>query len=287
MDLGQGSELNTGAKLLRNEARGKVIMKRYLSWSGGKDSSVSIILCHENGISLDGIIFSEVMFDHSRNISGEDPEHIEWIYNTAIPIIERMGYPVKVLRSDKDYLSLFNTRICSSFKHPERIGKKAGWLIGSMCSANDRLKMRPIREWRKSIGEHEEIVGIAVDEVERLARLELKPNNRSVLAEYHVREADTFSICRRYGLLSPIYDDEDRGGCWFCPNSSIKDFARLKKYHPELWEELENLSHDPDIVSQGFKYGRTFASVNREVDLINNQISIFDFLKRQERQTAD
>ena len=55
-------------------------MKTYLSWSGGKDSSASIILCHEQGIPLDGVIFSEVMFDLSRNISGENPEHIKWVY---------------------------------------------------------------------------------------------------------------------------------------------------------------------------------------------------------------
>ena len=65
-----------------------VVMKRYLSWSGGKDSTASIIICYENGIHLDGIIMSEVMFDHSRNISGENPKHIEWVYNVAIPIIE-------------------------------------------------------------------------------------------------------------------------------------------------------------------------------------------------------
>ena len=59
-------------------------MKRYLYWSGGKDSSASIAICHENGIQLDGIVFCEVMFDNARNISGENPKHIEWVYNTAI-----------------------------------------------------------------------------------------------------------------------------------------------------------------------------------------------------------
>lgn len=52
-------------------------MERYLSWSGGKDSSASIIIAHEKGIHLDGIIFSEVMFDRSRNISGENPKQIK------------------------------------------------------------------------------------------------------------------------------------------------------------------------------------------------------------------
>lgn len=259
-------------------------MKRYLSWSGGKDSSASILLCYANGIPLDGIIFSEVMFDHSRNISGEDPEHIEWIYGTAIPIIEKMGYPVIVVRDKEDYLSLFHRRIMKS-KVLERIGKKVGWLLGGMCLANDKLKMRPLRQFFKSVGECERIIGIASDEPERLARL--KPNCRSILAECNIREITTYSICRMYNLLSPIYKNATRGGCWFCPNSSVKAFARFAKYHPELWAELEELSHDPEICSQGFKYGRTFSSVNREVQMINNQICIFDILGSNGCNTED
>lgn len=50
-------------------------MKYIASWSGGKDSTASIILAHEHNEPLDLIIFSEVMFD--ENISGELPEHIK------------------------------------------------------------------------------------------------------------------------------------------------------------------------------------------------------------------
>ncbi len=252
-------------------------MKRYLSWSGGKDSSASIVLCYEKGIPLDGVIFSEVMFDHSRNISGENPEHIKWVYETAIPIIQKMGYQVEVVRAKDDYLSIFNHRITRS-KVSERVGKKCGWLIGGMCAANRALKIRPIKDFYKNVvDEYEQIIGIAVDEPERLIRL--KSNSRSVLAEFGFVENDTYGICRPYGLLSPDYGKFSRGGCWFCPNNSVERFANFAKEYPELWAELEKLSHDEEIVSQGFKYGRTFQSVNREINLINNQISIFDFLK--------
>lgn len=47
-------------------------MKRYISWSGGKDSTATIILCHELGIPVDEIIFCEVMFDHSKGEIGND-----------------------------------------------------------------------------------------------------------------------------------------------------------------------------------------------------------------------
>ena len=39
------------------------------SFSGGKDSTATVILAHEHGEPLDIIIFSEVMFD--ENTSGE------------------------------------------------------------------------------------------------------------------------------------------------------------------------------------------------------------------------
>lgn len=252
-------------------------MKRYLSWSGGKDSSASIVLCYEKGIPLDGVVMSEVMFDNSRNISGENPKHIKWVYEVAKPIIEKMGYPVVVVRDKEDYLSLFNHLIEKS-KVEERNGKKRGWLLGGMCAANDRLKMRPLREFFKSVGECEQIVGIAFDEPERLERLRTKPNRWSILAREIVIEAETYSICKRYNLLSPTYNKRKRGGCWFCPNCEIEEYAQLAKEYPELWAELEKLSHDKEIVSQGFKYGRTFASVNREVQVLKNQISIFEYL---------
>lgn len=255
-------------------------MKRFLSWSGGKDSSASIALCYENGIHLDGVVMSEVMFDHSRNISGENPKHIKWVYEVAKPIIEKMGYPVIIVRSPKDYLSVFNHRITRS-KNLEYNGKKSGFLLGGMCAANSRLKMQPVRAFFKNVGECEQVVGIALDESERLERLYTKKNIWSILEQAGIVEADTYGICKKYNLLSPTYDKRKRGGCWFCPNCEVEEFARFAKEYPELWEELESLSHDKETVHQGFKYGRTFESVNREVQwrikLSNyQQISMFE-----------
>ena len=58
------------------------------SCSFGKDSIATILLALENNEPLDRVVFAEVMFDHEKCISGEIPEHIEWIYNTAIPRLE-------------------------------------------------------------------------------------------------------------------------------------------------------------------------------------------------------
>lgn len=47
------------------------------------------------------------MFDHARNISGEIPEHIGWIYDTAIPKLHDMGIHVDVVRAERDYCYFF------------------------------------------------------------------------------------------------------------------------------------------------------------------------------------
>lgn len=81
------------------------------SCSFGKDSIATILLALENNEPLDRVVFAEVMFDHEKGISGEIPEHIEWIYNTAIPKLEGMGVKVDVVRSDIDYVSFFTNAV--------------------------------------------------------------------------------------------------------------------------------------------------------------------------------
>ena len=73
------------------------------SCSFGKDSIATILLALEHDEPLDRVVFSEVMFDHARNISGEIPEHIGWIYDTAIPKLHDMGIHVDVVRAERDY----------------------------------------------------------------------------------------------------------------------------------------------------------------------------------------
>lgn len=77
------------------------------SCSFGKDSIATILLALENNEPLDRAVFAEVMFDHSRGISGESPEHIGWVYSTAIPKLEAMGVPVDVVRAERDYCYFF------------------------------------------------------------------------------------------------------------------------------------------------------------------------------------
>ena len=102
-------------------------MKYIASWSGGKDGTASIILAHENNEPLDLIIFSEVMFD--ENISGELPEHIDFIKNKAIPVFESWGYETRILHSDKTYMDCFHHRTVRW----KNVGMKKGFVMSGHC----------------------------------------------------------------------------------------------------------------------------------------------------------
>ncbi len=249
-------------------------MPQYItSWSGGKDSTASIILEHIHGLPPSDIIFSEVMFDKKRGISGELPEHIDFVKNKAIPIFESWGHKVEILHAENDYVTLFN-RIINNSKVPERNGKIRAFPLGGMCYANRDIKSKAVDVFfRKLRGkEYIQYLGIAIDEPKRLERMHGRKNQESLLERFGCTEKTAYRLCERYGLLSPVYKNSKRGGCWFCPNATPKEMAYTKLHYPEMWKELANLAKTPNMVSQGFKYGKTFAEVDREIDGIINNI---------------
>ena len=255
-------------------------MKYIASWSGGKDSTASIILAHEHGEPLDMIIFAEVMFD--KEISGELPEHIEFVHRAA-KVFENWGYPVHILRSDRTYMDCFNHRITRS-RIPERIGKKQGFPMTGKCVINRDCKMRPIRQFWSVKGEYTQYVGIAVEEKKRLDRLMKTKNTVSILEKYGYTEQMAFELCKKYDLLSPVYDFTKRGGCWFCPNSREKELRHLRSNHRELWEKLLELEKVPNKI--GNVWNTLTQTSLHEWELFflmeERQTNIFDYLKEGE-----
>jgi 3'-phosphoadenosine 5'-phosphosulfate sulfotransferase (PAPS reductase)/FAD synthetase len=218
-------------------------MKYIASCSGGKDSLATIILAHEKNEPLDYIVFSEVMFDETT--SGEFPEHIEFIHNKVKPLCESWGYKFEIVRDKKNFLTMFNHIITRS-KDPTKNGRKFGFPIQGRCHINGDIKVPPIHRFKRAVGEHIDYIGIAADEKKRLARL--KPGQISLLDKHGYTEADAFELCKKYDLISPIYEFTKRGGCWFCPNNHQETMRYLRDKHPSLWHKLQELENDKDAV---------------------------------------
>lgn len=199
-------------------------MKNIVSWSGGKDSTATIIIAHQLKIPIE-VCTCIVWFDKKRKIYGNNPAQIHWMLNRAVPMINGWGYKVNIVETKHDYTYWFH-RILDEKARSDRIGKKHGFLIPGKCALT-REKCNAIKSYEKKQGNHVSLIGIAADEPVRLARL--KDNQRSLLAEQGYTGAMAFDLCEKYGLLSPSYKTSMRDGCWFCPNGKIKEFALLKK----------------------------------------------------------
>lgn len=211
----------------------------------------------EHGEPLDQAVYCEVMFD--ADLSGEVPEHRDFIYEKAIPALERMGVKVRVLRSEQTYVGLFTGRIT---RGPKK-GLLRAFPIAGRCAVQRDCKLKPIRQFQRTLPlDTVQYIGIAKDEPKRLQRL--GTGQVSLLEKYDHTEQDARRLCQRAGLLSPVYQFTDRGGCWFCPNARRAELRHLYEHHPELWGRLLKLQALPGKVSEKFNRTQRFSDIDEQ-----------------------
>lgn len=202
-----------------------------ISWSGGKDSTATVILCHEYGIPIKEIIYVRMMYD--EEIPATLPIMTDFV-DRAIKVFEMWGYKVRVVKSIKTAKQLVEAKYKRS-KYEDRNGKPYGItaFVRSFCTFTDNKQ--------KTIGSINSgdyvMMGYAVDEVNRLHRL--TDTKCSIMVALGIKEHETYDICRKYNLLSPLYDlGITRDGCWFCPNVSKVEILYVKQHYPELLRKI-------------------------------------------------
>ena len=227
----------------------------------------------QHGEPLDELVYSEVMF--SDTVSGELPEHKRFIYETAIPYFEKRGIPTRVLRGQKTYLDCFYHIVSRGNAE----GKLASFPLTGRCSIQRDCKLPPIRTYQKTLPpDTVYYLGIAADEPIRLARL--KTNQISLLAKYNLTEKDAQAMCQAEGLLSPLYAFTGRGGCWFCPNASMRELRHLYNAHPDLWQLLLELQDVPNKATERFNRSYTLHDLDLLFSLEGEQLSFFTYGER-------
>lgn len=77
------------------------------------------------------------------------------------------------------------------------------------------------------------------------------------------------------GLLSPVYDFTDRGGCWFCPNARRRELRHLYDHHPDLWARMLELQALPGKVSEKFNRTMTFSEIDAGFRREDEQLSLW------------
>lgn len=213
--------------------------------SFGKDSMATLILAAEQGIPIDRVMYCEIKFNDE--ISAEHPVMAEWIPEAERILKERFGITVDHAYSGVSFQEQF-------YKVKQK-GEYAGYLYGFPLTlkpwCNDRLKLKAINKYLSRFEDTTQFLGIAYDEPVRWERMLKKQTDkrkyRSLLVEQKLTEQNAFEICKRYDLLSPMYNVDGiyRGGCWFCPKQCLADLYSLWKNYPELFDiliEMEKVS---------------------------------------------
>ena len=121
---------------------------------------------------------------------------------------------------------------------------RAAWCTGT-------LKIKPQLFSDSTVAQGADInivqyLGIAADEPERIER-NSKPGYRLPLVEIGWDEAYCRQWCEENDLLSPIYTDSARGGCWFCHNQGLDQLRLLRKNYPDLWKLLLKWDKDSPV----------------------------------------
>ena len=175
---------------------------------------------------------------------------------------------VTILRSEKTYVDLFTGRVT---RGPKK-GMVRSFPVCGKCYVQRDCKLRPIERYRKTLPpDTVQYIGIAKDEQARLLRLG-GDQKISLLEKYDFTEQDAKELCQTAGLLSPVYEFTDRGGCWFCPNAKRKELRHLYDHHPELWNRMLELQAIPGKVSEKFDRKRRFSDIDalfRQEDACN------------------
>lgn len=247
-------------------------MNKYVAnISYGKDSIAMLEIIHRYKLPLERIIHCDIWA--TDTVSAKLPPMLEFSEYADKVIKQRYGIEVEHVRSSDTFESAFK-HVNTKGKH---IGKVRGFpnTVRRWCVSN--LKTDPLDKARRG---YKVYVGYAIDETHRLHRL--NGNKLAPLVEYGITEEEAFDICKRIGLLSPVYTNNTyRDGCWFCPLQKISNIKRLYTEYPEHWailQRLENyaqVKHNKDTNTFRSNNPRTVAGLAERFERENRQMMMF------------
>lgn len=232
-------------------------MEHILSLSYGKDSLACLGAIEALGLPLDRIIHAEIWA--TKTIPADFPPMMEFKAKADNIIKKRYDIEVEHVTAGVTYEDVFYRKVQNS--KSKNYGKIYGFpmITGAWC--NSRLKVKALDKIDKKVVKY---IGIACDEQKRLARLD-GVTKIAPLALIGWSESDCWNWCIKNDLLSPIYTNASRGGCWFCHNQSVKQLRLLRRDYPDYWQLLLKWDRDSPI---SFKPGfRTVADYDRRFQL--------------------
>lgn len=215
-------------------------MECILSLSYGKDSLACLGAIAELGWPLDRILTADVWA--TDTIPADLPPMVEFKAKADAIIRERWGIAVEHCDAGESYeRHFYRKRTRQAKSHP---GVMYGFPIVKAPWCNSDLKRKALTRARS---EKKNIVyiGIAADEPDRFHNL--GDRKKSPLVEAGWTEDMCRAWCDKNALLSPIYGDRARGGCWFCHQQSVEQLRLLRRNYPRYWALMLKWDKDSPV----------------------------------------
>ena len=199
-------------------------MKYILSFSGGKDSTYLLLELIRRNQPLDEVVFFDTGWEFPVMY-----EHIE----KCKKICEINNIKFITLRPEKtfDYFM---------FEHITKSNKKGYSWCGGCCRWGTTFKLQALDKYAQQNKNCVVYIGIAADEIKRLEK-ERAEYKRFPLAEWGITETECLKGCYGAGFTwGGMYLILDRLSCKFCSNKNLKELRNIRKYYPDVWEELKD-----------------------------------------------
>lgn len=212
---------------------------RVISYGGGVQSTVLLVLAAEGRIDFRTFVFSNV---------GDDSEHpatLAYVRDIAAGFAAEQGIALhtvgRVCRDGTPETLYGRLTRPGSRSLPIPVRMSNGAPGTRSCTAD--FKIRVIGRWLREQGASAAApatvgIGISVDEIHRANTRRCEPHERLIypLLDLGLRRTDCQRVIQDAGLPMP-----PKSSCWFCPFHRPTTWAWMREQEPELFERSAHL----------------------------------------------
>ena len=234
-------------------------------------------LIHKNNLPLDRIVHSKIKA--TKDIEADADEMVSFKAKANKIIFEKYGIEVESLEAPMTYEEGFYLKRTKRAR-PQNRGKIYGFPMVRGAWCNSRLKLSVLNQFKKDC--YKQYIGYAIDEksskrqkkIQSYKDGDLNNNEMYPMVDFGATENEAALWCAQNNLLSPIYEESARGGCWFCHYQSLAQLRILRNSSPEKWELMLKWDNDSPVT---FKpNGVTLHDLDTRFMYEELQISLFD-----------
>lgn len=211
-----------------------------VNFSGGKDSTAMLLRLLELGEQIDEVVNCDTYKEFPQMY-----QHIEKVRK----VVEDKGIKFTVLKSEKTFDYYMFEHQPNRKKDDYKGFSGYSWAGSRSRWCTSRLKIEVLDKYFRELNKQYKVIqyiGLAADETERLERKNNQQENHlHPLVDWGWTEQNCLNYCYALGYdWGGLYNHFQRVSCWCCPLQSLEELRKLRKFYPELWEELKKMDNN-------------------------------------------